>query len=303
MPVPDYQSFMRPLLVAASDGEVWMVRDLYARLASDFALSEADLAEMLPSGRQATYANRIGWAKTYLLKAGALSSPSRGTVTITDRGRNLLAQRPNTVSTRDLLAFPEFQQFQAGGEPADSTVTVVPDAAQPTLSPEEQLEALSATLDHALVKELQTQIQTVSAQQFERLVVAVLVAMGYGGSARDAGMAIGKSGDNGIDGLIKQDPLGLDRVYIQAKKWQNPVHSPEIRTFAGSLTYHRASKGFFITTAAFSDGAMKTAAQIGNIILIDGATLARLMIDYGVGVITRETYRVRRVDVEYFDEL
>ncbi|MFC3833140.1 restriction endonuclease [Deinococcus rufus] len=303
MPVPDYQSFMRPLLVAASDGEVWMVRDLYARLASDFALSEADLAEMLPSGRQATYANRIGWAKTYLLKAGALSSPSRGTVTITDRGRNLLAQRPNTVSTRDLLAFPEFQQFQAGGEPADSTVTVVPDAAQPTLSPEEQLEALSATLDHALVKELQTQIQTVSAQQFERLVVAVLVAMGYGGSARDAGMAIGKSGDNGIDGLIKQDPLGLDRVYIQAKKWQNPVHSPEIRTFAGSLTYHRASKGVFITTAAFSDGAMKTAAQIGNIILIDGATLARLMIDYGVGVITRETYRVRRVDVEYFDEL
>ncbi|MCD0169351.1 restriction endonuclease [Deinococcus sp. 23YEL01] len=303
MPVPDYQSFMRPLLMAVSDGEVWRVRDLYARLASDFALTETDLAEMLPSGRQATYANRIGWAKTYLLKAGALSSPSRGAVTITGRGRDLLSQCPDSVSTRDLLAFPEFQQFQAGGGSTDSAVAVSPDASDPTLSPEEQLEALSAALDRALVNELQTQIQTVSAQQFERLVVAVLVAMGYGGSVRDAGMAIGKSGDNGIDGLIKQDPLGLDRVYIQAKKWQNPVHSPEIRTFAGSLTYHRASKGVFITTAAFSDGAVKTAAQIGNIILIDGGTLARLMIDYGVGVITRETYRVRRVDAEYFDEL
>ncbi|MBB5378227.1 restriction system protein [Deinococcus metalli] len=294
---------MRPLLVAVSDGQAWKVRDVYARLATQFALSESDLAEMLPSGRQATYMNRIGWAKTYLLKAGTLHSPQRGMVAITPRGLELISQQPISISTKDLFAFPEFVQFQGGSVQTDAAASSLPSAPAPSLSPEEQLETLSASLDAALVNDVLAQVQGVSPQQFERLVVAVLVAMGYGGSVRDAGMALGKSGDNGIDGVIKQDPLGLDRVYIQAKKWQNPVHSPEIRTFAGSLTYHRASKGVFITTSTFSDGAQRTAAQIGNIILINGATLARLMIDYSVGVITRETYRVRRVDLEYFDEL
>lgn len=276
------------------------MRDLYTLLAAEFNLSAEDIAEMLPSGRQATYMNRIGWAKTYLLKAGALESPQRGVVSITPRGHSLLTEHQGDIGTKTLLTYPEFLRFQGAPLPTN-TPTAAEDP--PSLSPEEQLEALYAQLGASLTGELLDHVAHLTPQQFERLVVELLVAMGYGGNTRDAGQALGRSGDNGIDGMIKQDPLGLDRVYLQAKKWQNTVHSPEIRTFVGSLTYHRATKGVFLTTSAFSEGARQTAAQIGNIILIDGETLARLMIEYGVGVITRETYRIRRVDGEYFEEL
>lgn len=280
------------------------MQDIYAALAAQFRLSEEEMAELLPSGRQATYMNRIGWAKTYLLKAAALESPQRGWVRVTERGRTLLLEHQEPIHTRMLEAFPEFQTFQAprtGASP--NTTPPTPENGAPVLSPEEELAALYASLNAALTRELLAQVQGLTPTQFERLVVEVLVAMGYGGNVRDVGQALGRSGDNGIDGMIKQDPLGLDRVYLQAKRWSNPVHSPEIRTFAGSLTFHRASKGVFITTSSFSDGAKTTAAQIGNIILLDGETLARLMIDYSVGVLTRETYNIRRLDVDYFEEL
>ncbi len=293
---------MKPLLDVLADGQPWKMRDLYARLATDLGLSEGDMGEMLPSGGQPTYMNRIGWTKTYLLKAGALSSPARGTIVITQRGRDLLSQSSGGISKRDLLAFAEFREFQALAPSPEASLPRDGSLGSP-FSPEEQLASLYTDLTAALASDLLAQVQSVTPQQFERLVVEVLVAMGYGGSVRDAGEAIGRSGDNGIDGMIKQDPLGLDRVYLQAKRWQNTVHSPEIRTFAGSLTYHRASKGVFITTSTFSDGARRTAEQIGNIILLDGTALARLMIEYGVGVLTRATYQIRRVDSEYFDEL
>lgn len=302
---------MRPLLDLLRDGQTHRMRDLTAALASQFALSPEDLTELLPSGRQATYLNRIGWAKTYLLKAGALHSPQRGLVALTPRGAEILRAHPAAIKTRDLQAFQEFREFQGlptGAEPSNASHTMVTDPAAidaaSALSPEEDLARLYASLEKGLRAELLVYIKQLSPDQFERLVVEVIVAMGYGGSVRDAGQALGRSGDDGIDGMVKQDPLGLDRVYIQAKRWttQN-VRSPDIRTFAGSLTFHRASKGVFITASAFSEGAQKTAIQIGNIVLIDGETLARLMIDYGVGVITRETYRIRRVDIEYFEEL
>jgi restriction system protein len=297
--IPDYQTFMRPLLLMLNDGQTWKLRDLYTRLAAEFGLNEADLAEMLPSGRQPTYMNRIGWAKTYLLKAGAVQSPRRGTVEITSRGRDLLAAHPGGVTTKQLYAFPEFVHFQ-GTLQAEGTVS----KPSPTfLSPEEQLEILHAELNAALASDLLEQVMQLSPQQFEVLVVRLLVAMGYGGSTRDAGEALGKTGDNGIDGVVKQDPLGLDRIYLQAKRWQDNVGSQEIRNFAGSLTLHRASKGVFITTSDFSSSARSTAQQIGNIILIDGPHLARLMIEYGVGVLTRTTYHVGRVDSEFFEEL
>nr|WP_221269523.1 restriction endonuclease [Deinococcus budaensis] len=298
---------MRPLLLALSDGQVWKMRDLYVRLAAEFGLDEAELAEMLPSGRQPTYMNRIGWAKTYLLKAGAVQSPQRGTVEITPRGRDLLTASPGGVTTKQLFAFPEFARFQGTAhlEPAQAGEETRAPAQQalPFLSPEEQFSTLYAELTASLADELLAQVQQLTPAQFERLVVEVLVALGYGGNVRDAGQALGRSGDNGIDGVIKQDPLGLDRIYLQAKRWQNTVHSPEIRTFSGSLTYHKASKGVFITTSGFSDGARNTASHIGSIILIDGPQLARLMIDSGVGVLTRETYRIHRVDSEFFEEL
>lgn len=278
------------------------MRDIYAALAAQFSLTEADKAELLPSGRQATYLNRIGWAKTYLFKAGALSSPRRGWIAITARGNQLLSENPHEIKSRVLLHFAEFRAFQnaeeSRGERASQT-----EFEEIQLSPEEELAGLYTKLNSSLKSELLMHVHQLEAAQFERLVIDVLVAMGYGGSVQDAGQALGRSGDNGIDGLIKQDPLGLDRIYLQAKRWSKPVHSPEIRTFSGSLTYHKAAKGVFITTSSFSEGAKRTAEQIGNIILIDGEHLSRLMIDYGVGVLTRETYQIRRVDSDYFEEL
>jgi restriction system protein len=300
--VPDYQSFMRPVLMALSDGQTWKMRALYARVATDFSLTDSDMAEMLPSGKQATYANRIGWAKTYLAKAGAVESLQRGTVQITENGRGLLKAYPDELSTRILGTIPAFAQFL--GVQTSTSVAVKPQQAEVSpLSPEEQLDLLYADLTATLKDDLLLQLRELTPAQFERLVVQLLVAIGYGGTVKDAGAALGKSGDNGIDGMIKQDPLGLDRVYLQAKRWVNTVHSPEIRTFVGSLTFHRASKGVFITTSSFSGGAESTAAQIGNIILIGGEQLSQLMIEYGVGVITRSTYLVRRVDSEFFEEI
>ena len=265
------------------------------------------MTELLPSGRQPTYMNRIGWAKTYLVKAGALESTQRGWVKITTRGQQLLKEQSG-ISARSLMIFPEFQQFQSvnvassalpSAQAAAASVTSAPSL----LSPEEELSALYLRLQASLKAELLEQVLQLTPAQFERLVVEVLVAMGYGGSVRDAGQALGRSGDNGIDGLIKQDPLGRGRIYLQAKRWQNTVHSPEIRTFAGSLTYHKASKGVFITTSTFSDGAKATAEQIGNIILLDGEQLTELMVNYGVGVLNRATYQIQRIDSEYFEEL
>lgn len=303
MPIPDYQTFMRPVLLILSDGRTWKMRDLYAQLAAEFSLTDADLAEMLPSGRQSTYMNRIGWAKTYLVKAGAVHSPQRGTVEITARGRQLLEQFPEGVTTKALYAFPEFAEFQKGGPvlapgQADSAATL-----PQTLSPEEQLDALYTDLNTSLRSELLAQVRGLTPAQFERLVVQLLVAMGYGGSVRDAGAALGRSGDNGIDGVVKQDALGLDKIYLQAKQWTGNVGSQEVRNFSGSLTYHKAGRGVLLTTAGFSPSAVETARQIGNIVLIGGEQLAELMTEYGVGVLTRSTYLVRRVDSEYFEEL
>lgn len=291
---------MRPVLLILSDGQPWKMRDLYARLAAEFSLTDADLAEMLPSGRQATYMNRIGWAKTYLVKAGAVHSPQRGTIEITARGRQLLEQFPEGVTTRALYAFPEFAEFQ--GVPVVPLTQQAEDSAPP-LSPEEQLDALYADLNTSLQSELLAQVRGLTPAQFERLVVQLLVAMGYGGNVRDAGAALGRSGDNGIDGVVKQDALGLDKIYLQAKQWTGNVGSQEVRNFSGSLTYHKAGRGVLLTTAGFSPSAVETARQIGNIVLIGGEQLAELMTEYGVGVLTRSTYLVRRVDGEYFEEL
>ena len=301
MPVPDYQSFMSPLLRAVQDGGAHTMKELYERLATEFQLSEAEMGELLPSGRQATYMNRIGWARTYLLKAGALESPQRGAVQITQRGRTLLAKHSEGISTKLLMTFTEFAQFQ--GVQPKTQVDVASVQPADLLSPEEQLNNLYTALNAQLAEDLLNQLMKLAPSQFEVLVVRLLVAMGYGGSTRDAGEALGKSGDNGVDGVVKQDPLGLDKVYLQAKRWQDNVGSQEIRNFAGSLSYHKASKGVFITTSEFSSSARNTAQQIGNIILIDGQNLAQLMIEYGVGVITRETYHVKRVDADFFEEI
>ncbi len=303
MAVPDYQTLMRPLLESLQDGQTRSMQDVSAALAEQFQLTESDLQELLPSGRQPTFANRVGWAKTYLAKAQVVETVTRGTVRLTERGRKLLRRVPGRITQNDLKVYPEFQAFKETRRSA-SAAQPQPDTAElqhVEISPDEQLDSLYAELSAALADELLTQVRALTPQQFEVLVVQLLVAMGYGGSVRDAGQALGRSGDNGIDGVVKQDPLGLDKVYVQAKQWANNVGSQEVRNFSGSLTYHKASKGVLITTAGFSSSATETARQIGNIILIGGDTLAELMIQYGVGVITRSTYLVKKIDSDFFD--
>lgn len=304
MPVPDYQSFMRPLLLALDDGAPRRMRELYAELANKFHLSDADMAEMLPSGRQATYMNRIGWAKTYLLKAGALESPQRAVIKISARGQKLLKQT-EPISTKLLMRFPEFANFQGVqigqiNQRADKPEAII-------LSPEEQLEALYNGLNSALVDDLLNQIQQLTPAQFERLVVQLLVVMGYGGSVKDAGAALGRSGDDGVDGVIKQDFLGLDKIYLQAKRFKanKSVGSADIRNFIGSLDIKKADKGVFITTSTFTPNAVESTRQTSKatIVLVDGKRLASLMIEHGVGTSIQSTYLVRRLDDEFFEEL
>lgn len=306
MAVPDFQAFMRPMLEQIADGQIYRISELYRLLADYFSLSQEDIEELLPSGKQAKYHNRILWAKFHLDRAGVLSTPSRGVVQVTPLGREFLSRYPRSFGMKELQTVPAYAEFMRRSRaetPLDAHTDLPPVNRSVSIPPAEQIDALYAELTSNLAEELLQQVQLLTPAQFERLVVEVLVAMGYGGNVRDAGKALGRSGDNGIDGLIKQDPLGLDRIYLQAKRWQNTVHSPEIRTFSGSLTYHKATKGVFITTSSFSEGSRATADQIGNIILIDGEMLARLMIDYGVGVLTRETYQIRRIDADYFEEL
>ncbi|TSA86133.1 restriction endonuclease [Deinococcus detaillensis] len=303
MAVLDYQTLMRPLLEALQDGQVQTMQAVTAKLVAHFQLTQRELEELLPSGRQTTFANRVGWAKTYLSKAQVVQTVGRGNVQITARGRELLERVSGRIVQNDLKVYPEFQAFKVAGRGKQDTQAGPSLSAVESIdvSPEEQLDQLYTELSAALADELLSQVRALTPQQFEILVVQLLVAMGYGGSVRDAGQALGRSGDNGIDGVVKQDPLGLDKVYIQAKQWASNVGSQEVRNFSDSLTYHKASKGVLITTAGFSPSANDTARQIGNIILIDGETLAELMIQYGVGVITRTTYQIKKVDSDFFE--
>jgi len=301
MPIPDFQSFLLPLLHFAGDRKEHSLREAIEALAKQWGLTEAERAELLPSGRQATFDNRVGWARTYLAKAGLFESPRRACFRITERGLVVLAEKPAAINIRFLRRFPEFVEFNAG---AGKKVKEgkAPDAEE-TVTPEEAIEAAYQRIREDLVQDLLDAVKGCSAAFFERLVIDLLVKMGYGGTRRDAGQAIGRSGDGGIDGIIKEDRLGLDVVYVQAKRWEGTVGRPAIQGFAGALQGQRARRGVFITTSDFSQPAMQFASTIDSkIVLIDGLTLAQLMIDYGVGVTSVAAYELKRVDSDYFAE-
>lgn len=310
MAIPDYQTFMTPLLRRIEDGETYRISDLYDDLADEFGLSAEERAELLPSGRQRVYHSRIGWAKTYLVKAGLILQPKRGWVRISERGKQV-AQSGDKVNKGYLTRFEDFRDFIDGsnGDSPNQSREHQPNAAEDSIAspdegeatPQEAFELLYRKLHNALAVELLEAVQETSPAFFERLVVELLVAMGYGGSVKDAGEAIGKSGDNGIDGIIKQDRLGIDNIYIQAKRWNGTVGSPEIRTFAGSLAFHKAVRGVFLTTGTFTANAVDTARQLGNIVLVDGNRLADLMIEFGIGVSPVARYELKRVDTDYFE--
>jgi len=303
MAIPDYQSIMLPLLRFSEDGEVHRFREAVEALAQRFELSEEERRDLLPSGQQPIFDNRVGWAKTYMVKAGLLESPKRGLFQITNRGREVLSQNPATINVSFLEQFEEFVAFRKLRHKKSDTHEDKPEVIDSEGTPEELLETAYQALRDGLGSEILDAIMGRSPIFFERLVVDLLVRMGYGGSRREAGQAIGRSGDEGIDGIIKEDRLGLDIIYVQAKRWENVVGRPEVQKFAGALQGQRARKGIFITTSQFSREAVDYASRIDSkIILIDGQRLVELMIDHGVGVTTEATYELKRMDSDYFSE-
>lgn len=301
MAIPDFQSLMLPLLRVAADGGEHSLAEAREKLATEFNLTESDREEPLPSGNDTKFSNRVGWAKAYLQQAGLLMSPRRGYFQASPRGIDLLKSPPPRINIPFLERYPEFAAFRT----PKSGIQKPPDASvetQEPVSPEEALHAAYEKMTASLTAELLSQVKDASPKFFERLVVQLLLKMGYGDYRQDAGAATGKPGDEGIDGIINEDRLGLDVLYIQAKKWNGTVGRPDIHRFVGALQGRQAKKGVFITTGGFSDEAVAYAKHIDpRVVLIDGHRLAELMIEFEIGVTTDRTYQVKRISTEYFD--
>ena len=306
MAIPDYQTCMLPFLQFLGDSKEHSLREAEESLSKTFNLSDAERTELLPSGQQGIFKNRIGWARTYLKKACFVEAPKRGVFRITDRGLKTLSSNPTRIDAKFLGQFPEFMKFREASKATNEIATVLeaPEAiAAATATPEELIEVAYQGLREQLAQELLSVIMSCSPTFFEQFVVDLLVKMGYGGSRRDAGERIGQTGDGGIDGIIKEDRLGLDAIFIQAKRWQGSVGRPEIQKFVGALQGQRAKKGVFITTSTYTAEAVDYASRIDTkVVLIDGKALSALMIDFDVGVSVSASYVVKRVDSDYFEE-
>jgi restriction system protein len=300
MAIPDYQTVMLPILRVMGDKKERHFRDYLELMAKELKVSDQDRKMLLPSGTGPVFDNRIGWARTYLKKAGLLEFTKRGYVKITERGLNVLKQNPPEINVKFLRQFPEFVEFQTVKHKNESQEE---SEEEKTKTPEELLELSYQELNDQLAADLLKQIKGIPPALFERIVIKLLVAMGYGGTLKDAGEAIGKTGDEGIDGVIKEDRLGLDAIYIQAKRWENTVGRPEIQKFAGALQGQRARKGIFMTTSEFSKEAQDFTSKIDTkIVLIDGKQLAKLMIDFNVGITTVSNYQIKKIDSDFFSE-
>lgn len=301
MSIPDFQTIMLPLVKFCRDQQQHTNREALDSLAEKFNLTEEERGELLPSGQQAVFDNRVAWARAHLKMAKILENTQRGVFKITPRGLDLLNLNPEFINLRLLHQFPEY--LEARNRPKLKNESPVETDSEQSKTPEEVLEGAYQSINSTLANELIQQIKVSSPRFFEKLVVELLVKMGYGGTRKDAGRAVGKSGDEGIDGIINEDRLGLDVIYIQAKRWANTIGRPDIQKFAGALQGQRARKGIFITTSDFSKEAEDYASRIENrIVLIDGESLAQLMIDHGVGVTSVAAYEIKRVDSDYFTE-
>lgn len=304
MAVPDFQSCLLPVLHFAGDGAEHSVADAREALAKHFNLTEGERNEILPSGRQRRFDNRVAWARVYLERAGLLDSTRRAHFKITEEGKQLLATSPPRIDIQLLERYPPFQQFRALSskqEGAESVAQVIIETQSAT--PEEVLEQAYESICGEVATDLLARVKACTPAFFESLVVELLLKMGYGGNRTEAGRAIGQAGDEGIDGIINEDRLGLDTIYIQAKRWEGTVGRPEVQKFVGALHGKRARKGVFITTGSFSSEARQYVSQIDpRIVLIDGIELAQYMLDLNLGVTVKEVYEVKRVDSDYFNE-
>lgn len=303
MAIPDYQTIMLPLLQIAGEGKEHRFRDAVEQLALHFDLTDEERDERQPSGNSLLFNNRVAWARTYMKQAGLLSSENRGYFRITNAGAALLAQKPEKINCVVLQKYEAFRAFQSRRrDQANAEQTVASLESPNDQTPEDMLAAAYRKLRKTLEDDLLEQIKACSAAFFEQLVIDLLVAMGYGGSRQDAGRALGRSGDGGIDGIIKEDKLGLDVIYVQAKRWEGTVGRPEVQKFSGALQGKHAHKGVFITTSNFSREAEAFVALIhSNIVLIDGMYLTRLMVDHGVGVVRVGGYELKKIDMDYFE--
>lgn len=300
MPIPDYQTLMLPVLRVTEDGNNHTVAEIRMRMAEAFRLTPEELSQKLKSG-STVVANRVAWALSYLGKAQLITLAARGVYRITERGTAFLKNNPSAITAKNLCQFPEFANFYERTDSNEGPAQPSANAVEAD-TPEEKLESSFQLLRDALADELLQALSNSTPAAFEQIVVDVLVAMGYGGSVEDAGKVVGKSGDGGIDGLIKQDKLGLDVIYVQAKRWASPVGSPEIMKFSGSLTKKHANRGVFIATSSFTKDAIGfVEAMPQKIVLIDGKLLASLMIDHNVGVAPAKTYTLKRLDQDYFE--
>lgn len=309
MPIPDYETLMLPLLQYVKSQQEYRIREAVETLATKFDLTDEERKQLLPSGGTFVFHSRVSWASTYLKKAKLLESVGKGIIKITPRGLNLLDQNLEKITGEVLQQFPEFVDFQKPkrekiDELPNQTKSIAKQVAEPIeKTPEEALQDAYQTIINSLAAEILQTIKSCSPAFFEKLVVELLVKMSYGGTLQDAGRAIGGSGDGGIDGIIKEDRLGLDVIYLQAKRWEGNVSRPEVQKFAGALQGQRARKGVFITTSDFSREAKEYVALIeSKIILINGEELAQLMIDYDVGVSNATVYEIKKIDSDYFIE-
>ncbi|MEW6056156.1 MAG: restriction endonuclease [Bdellovibrionota bacterium] len=303
MPIPDYQTIMLPLLKLVAIKKAISIREATDFIANEFKLSDAERSAVLPSGKQEIIVNRVAWARTYMKKAGLLSSPQRGMIQITERGRQVIAENPKEINVAFLSRFPEFIEFRSIENEKETNGSAKSEVSSSSATPEELLEQSFLELKNSLLGEILDRVKSCSPEFFEHLVVDTLVRMGYGGSRKEAGKAIGQSGDEGIDGIINEDRLGLDVIYIQAKRWKGIVGRPEIQKFAGALQGKRAKKGIFITTSDFTSEAKEFAKNIdAKIILISGGQLVELMWEYDIGVAGAASYQVKKLDVDFFSE-
>lgn len=304
--IPDFQTIMMPLLKEIQDGKEYHFRQIVEKLAIVFGLTEEERRELLPSGQQPVFDNRVGWARTYMLKAGLLESPRRGFIKITERGKEVLNKGIEKIDNDFLMQFDEFKEFREMSKSNLKKDKYEPLQIRSDKSPDEQIEDAFLSYNQILKSDLLERLLQVSPSRFERIVVDVLTSMGYGGSFEEVSEVIGRSGDEGIDGVIKQDPLGLDVVYIQAKRWDKSIviGRPEIQKFVGALQGKHASKGVFITTARFSNDAYEYVKNIpSKVVLIDGEELTELMIKHNVGVSILKKIELKKIDSDYFEEI
>jgi len=300
MAIPDYQSFMLPLLKYAADNQEHSFNDAIDFLSKELNITDEERNYLLPSGTQFIVDNRIGWAKTYLLKAGLLESTRRGFFKITQKGLDYLKNNPSDLNTKILMQFEEFKNFRNTRKSKEEKEDQY--EKETTYTPQEALEYGLSKINETLADDLINRIKQCSPSFFEKLVIDLLVKMGYGGSKQEAAQVIGKSGDEGIDGIIKEDKLGLDVIYVQAKRWENVVGRPEIQKFVGALAGQKANKGIFITTSYFTKDAEEYAKGLSTkLILIDGKKLTDLMIEYNVGVSIIDTIQIKKIDSDYFN--